>query len=271
LQRYGRRVLGDRPRRPAHLGRRDAGPLRRQRALPEAEVPRADLGPVAARAGDELQRHPHDPAGAVRALRQRELPAHQRLRRGRDHPVAGVGAPCAGDPADHQPRVGPVDEREPAAGLVRHRRADRPRRGGRADGVRLDRRARRRAGRHGDRLPARPDPGRVDALRVAQARRHAAARRRQHVPAARRRRAGGAGARPLPRHGGGEAGAAAAGGRFPVPPRGLRSGGPAAPAGRRHLGRQRLRRADGSGARVHPGAAHRRVLRGRRAVPALDV
>ena len=39
----------------------------------EAEVPRADLGPVAARAGDGLQRHPHHAAGAVRDLRQRQL------------------------------------------------------------------------------------------------------------------------------------------------------------------------------------------------------
>ena len=36
-------------------------------------------------------------------------------------PSRGVGAPRAGHPADHQPRVGPGDEREPAAGLV-HRR-----------------------------------------------------------------------------------------------------------------------------------------------------
>ena len=33
-------------------------------------------------------------------------------------PTRGVGAPGAGDPADHQPRVGPGDEREPAAGLA---------------------------------------------------------------------------------------------------------------------------------------------------------
>ncbi len=46
-----------------------------------------------------------------------------------------------------------------------------------------DHRARRRARRDGDRLPARPDPGRVDALRAPQARRLAADRRRQHVPA----------------------------------------------------------------------------------------
>ena len=88
--------------------------------------------PVAARAGDGLQRHPHHAAGADRDLRQRQLPAHQRLRRGRHHPDRGVGAPGAGDPADHQPRVGPGDEREPAPGLVHHRRAHRPRRGGRA-------------------------------------------------------------------------------------------------------------------------------------------
>ena len=45
-----------------------------------------------------------------------------------------------------------------------------------------DQRARRGARRDGDRLPARPDPGRVDALRAAQARRHAADHRRQHLP-----------------------------------------------------------------------------------------
>ncbi len=48
-------------------------PLRRERALAEAEVPRADVGPVAARPGDGVQRHPHHPAGAVRDLRQRQL------------------------------------------------------------------------------------------------------------------------------------------------------------------------------------------------------
>ena len=48
--------------------------------------------------------------------------------------------------------------------------------------VRGDQRPRRRARRDGDRLPARQDPGRVDALRAAQARRHAADHRRQHLP-----------------------------------------------------------------------------------------
>ena len=50
-----------------------------------------------------------------------------------------------------------------------------------------DQRARRRARRDGDRLPARPDPGRVDALRAPQARRLAADHRRQHLPSRSRR------------------------------------------------------------------------------------
>ena len=49
-------------------------------------------------------------------------------------------------------------------------------------------------GRDGDRLPARPDPGRVDALRAPQARRQPADRRRQHLPRAADRRR-----RPAPR------------------------------------------------------------------------
>ncbi len=53
--------------------------LRRGGAVAEAEVPRADVGPLAARAGDGLQRHPHDAPGAHRDLRQRELLAHQRF------------------------------------------------------------------------------------------------------------------------------------------------------------------------------------------------
>ena len=48
-------------------------------------------------------------------------------------------------------------------------------------------RARRRAGRDGDRLPARQDPGGVDALRAAEARRLVPDRRRQHLPQPARR------------------------------------------------------------------------------------
>jgi methylmalonyl-CoA mutase len=49
------------------------------RTSAEAQVPRSDIGTVAARPGDVLQRHPDDSAGAVRHLRQRQQPAHQRL------------------------------------------------------------------------------------------------------------------------------------------------------------------------------------------------
>ena len=139
----------------------------------EAQVPRPDVGPQPARAGDRVQRHPHHAAGADRDLRQLQLAAHQRLRRGDHHAHRGERAPRDGDPAHHQPRVGPGEEREPEPGRVHHRRADRA--GGRsgAGRVRADRRARRRAGRDGDRLPARQDPGREHALRDAQAHRRA--------------------------------------------------------------------------------------------------
>jgi hypothetical protein len=63
-------------------------------------------------------------------------------------------------------------------------RAHRPRGVGGARRVRPHRRARRGARRHGDRLPAGPDPGRVAALRDPQARRHPADHRGQHVPTA---------------------------------------------------------------------------------------
>jgi len=39
-------------------------------AQPEAQVPFADLRPLAARPGDRVQRHPHHPAGADLDLRQ---------------------------------------------------------------------------------------------------------------------------------------------------------------------------------------------------------
>ena len=83
-----------------------------------------------------VQRHPHHAAGADRDLRQLQLAAHQRLRRGDHHADRGSRAPRDGDPADHQPRVGPGEEREPQPGRVRHRRADRAGRGGGAEGVR---------------------------------------------------------------------------------------------------------------------------------------
>jgi hypothetical protein len=102
------------PRGAPHLGR--ARQIRRQRPQPEAQVPHPDLGPFAARAGDRLQRHPHHAAGADRHLRQLQLAAHQRLRRSHHHADRRIGAPRAGDPADHQPRMGPGQEREPEPG-----------------------------------------------------------------------------------------------------------------------------------------------------------
>jgi methylmalonyl-CoA mutase len=89
-----------------------------------------------ARAGDGLQRHPHHAAGADRHLRQLQQPAHQRLRRGDHHADRGERAPRHGHPADHQPRVGLAKNENPEPGRLHHRRADRPGRGGRAQGVR---------------------------------------------------------------------------------------------------------------------------------------
>ncbi|CAA9351660.1 MAG: B12 binding domain / kinase domain / Methylmalonyl-CoA mutase, partial [uncultured Nocardioidaceae bacterium] len=271
LQRDGPRVLRAGPGRPAHLGGRDEGAVRRRRAVAEAEVPRADLGAVAARPGDGLQRHPHHAAGAHRGLRQRQQPPHQRLRRGGHDPDPGVGTPGAGDPARHQPRVGARGQREPAAGLVRHRGAHRSRRGGRARRVRPDQRARRGARRDGDRLPAGAHPGRVDALRAPQARRVAARRRCQHLPPPARRGPGAGGRRTHddaePCHRGREAVTARAGAA--VPPRARRGGrgGARAAEGGGGRGRERLRGAHGGGPGVHPAAGHRGLLRGGRGVP----
>ena len=49
-------------------------------AQPDVEVSRADLGPQPACARNLIQRHPHHAAGAVRAVRQLQQPAYQRLR-----------------------------------------------------------------------------------------------------------------------------------------------------------------------------------------------
>ncbi len=181
-QRDGPGVRRDRPRRPPHLGGRDARALRRQRALAEAQVPHPDLGPLAARAGDRVQRHPHHAAGAPGHGRQLQLAAHQRLRRGDHDPDRGVGASRPGDPADQRQGVRPARQREPVAGLGVPRVAHRHGRGGGTRGVRAHLRARRRARCHGDRLPALAHPGGVAPLREAQALGRVSDRRRQHVP-----------------------------------------------------------------------------------------
>jgi methylmalonyl-CoA mutase len=73
-----------------------------ERAQPEAQVPHPDQRPQPPRAGDRLQRHPHDAAGALRDLRQLQLAAHQRLRRGHHDADRGERAPRHGHPAHHQ-------------------------------------------------------------------------------------------------------------------------------------------------------------------------
>ena len=83
----------------------DPRQVRRQRPLAEAQVPHPDVGPLAARAGDRLQRHPHDAAGAARAQRQLQLAAHQRLRRGDHDADRGERAARDGHPAHHQQGV----------------------------------------------------------------------------------------------------------------------------------------------------------------------
>ena len=88
------------------------------------------------------------------ALRQLQLAPHQRLRRGDHHAHRGERAPRARDPAHHQQGAGPGAEREPAAGLVHHRGADRPGGGRGADRVPRDLGARRRARRDGADVPA---------------------------------------------------------------------------------------------------------------------
>ena len=159
--------------------------LRRERAEPEAEVPRPDVGPEPARAGDPVQRHPDDAPGAPGHLRQLQLVAYERLRRGDHDADRGERPPRDGHPAHHQPRAGAGAEREPDPGRLHHRRADGPRGGGRAPRVRADLGPRRRPRRDGVDVPAGQDPGGVDALRAPEAHGRAPGRRRQHVPAGR--------------------------------------------------------------------------------------
>ncbi len=132
------------------------------------------------------------------------------------------------------------------------------------------RRARRRAGRHGNRLPAWPHPGRVHALRDAQAHRRAAHRGRQHLPQpAWRRGHGKTGTGPIDGRRKAEPAPAPAG--FPCAPRGRISGTAQTPATGRDGQRQRVRDTDGRGARLLAGPDHQRAVRSRWAVPAQHV
>ena len=157
----------------------------------------------------------------------------------------------------------------PLQGSFDRRGAHRPGRGGRARRVRPDRRARRRARRDGDRLPARPHPGRVDALRAPQARRRAADHRRQHLPRAAAEDDAPPATVELARATEAEKQSQLdrlADFHARHADRGPGGAGPA--AGGRDGRRQRLRRADGRRPVLLARADHRGVLRGRRPVPA---
>ena len=60
-------------------------------------------------------------AGPDRRLRQLQQPAHQLLRRGGDHADRGQPAPGHRHPVDHQPGMGPGNQREPQPGGLHHR------------------------------------------------------------------------------------------------------------------------------------------------------
>ena len=123
LQRHGPRVHRDRPGGPAHLGAWPCG-----------------TGTAPTSAAQKLKYHIQT---SGRSLHAQEMPFNdirttlQALCAIYDNcnslhtnaydeaittPTEEIGAPGDGDPADHQPRVGPGQEREPAAGLL-HRRA----------------------------------------------------------------------------------------------------------------------------------------------------
>jgi methylmalonyl-CoA mutase len=77
--------------------------------------------------------------------------------------------------------LGLAKNENPLQGL-HHRRAHRPGGGGRAQRVRPHHRARRRAGRHGDHVPAQPHPGGELVLRDAEAHRRIPHHRGEHLP-----------------------------------------------------------------------------------------
>ena len=123
--------------------------------------------------------------------------------------------------------------------------------------------ARRRARRDGDHVPARQDPGREPALRVAEALGRAADRGREHLPRAEpdRRRRGAARADPLV--GRREAGVPREPARLPPPPRRRRARGARAAAPDRRVRRQRVRGIVGDRQGRQPRADLRSALRRR--------
>src|SRR2546422_633454 len=162
--------------------------------------------------------------------------------------------------------MGRGEEREPEPGLVRARGAHRPGRGGGAEGVRGDLQPRRRARRHGDRLPARQDPGRVAVLRAQEARRLLPDHRRQQLPQP-ARRLDAAETRADQVDGRGEAIPAETVAGFSKKEFSLFCGDAGASTSGSHSQRECVRGADGRGARLLARSDHPRAVRSRRSVP----
>ena len=242
--------------------------VRRQRALAEAQVPHPDLGPLAARAGDRVQRHPHHAAGAATrstttATRSTPTPTTRRSRR---RPRRACAARWRSSSSSTRSSAWRKNE-NPLPGLVHHRGADRPGRGGRAR--RVPRASRERGGVLGamERMYQRgEDPGESRSTTRRSSTRHAADHRRQHVPRSRRARRPSLPPRSDPRRREEKDYAIAAREAFRkrnTAAAGRARRGPARSARRR----QRLRGADGGVQGLHPRPDLARALRGRRPVP----
>ena len=149
-QRHGPRVLGDRPRRAPHLGGGDEAPLRRERAQPEAQVPLQTSG----RSLHAQEIAFNDIRTTLQALIATYDNANSLHTNAYDEAITTPTEESVRRAMAIQLVInrewGLAQEREPQPGRVHHRRADRPGRGGGAEGVRGDLRARRRAGRDGD-------------------------------------------------------------------------------------------------------------------------
>jgi len=108
-------VLGRVARR--NLGGGHAGQVRRERSLAEAEVPRADSG----RSLHAQEMAFNDIRTTLQALNALYDNANSLHTNAYDEAVTTPSAESVrralAIQADHQPRVGPLDEREPAAGF----------------------------------------------------------------------------------------------------------------------------------------------------------
>ena len=218
LQRHGRRVHRDRPGRPADLGGRHARPLRRERAVQKLKYHVQTSG----RSLHAQEMDFNDIRTTLQALCALYDNANSLHTNAYDEAVTTpdrrVGPPGLAIQLIINREWGLAMNENPLQGsFIVDELTDLVEEAVLAEFDRISR-ARRRARRDGDRLPARPHPGRVDALRAPQARRHAADHRRQHLHPARQR---GLAHRVRARAGdrGGEAGPARPARRLPRPPR----------------------------------------------------